>query len=44
MTFVRTKEVRKWKLHALRFWKRDVGALWLPFEKEKLDEFSKIKP
>ena len=44
MTFVETKEVKKWKPYALRFWERDVGALWLPSEREKLDEFSKIKP
>lgn len=27
----------------IQFWERELGALWIPFEREKINEFSKIK-
>ena len=31
-----------WKF--LEFWNRDVGALWLPFERRRIEEYSHVKP
>ena len=28
----------------IEFWNRDVGALWLPFEHERIKDFSQVKP
>jgi len=27
----------------IQLWKRELGALWIPYEREKINEFSKIK-
>ena len=37
----RPKSVTQLKM---KFWKRDTGALWLPFERKKITEFTKVKP
>jgi len=42
MTFV--ERIKRSKPRMIKFWRRELGALWLPFEKEKIIEFSKIKP
>ena len=42
MTFV--SKAKRWRPFIIRFWKREVGTLWLPFERERILEFSKIKP
>lgn len=26
------------------FWNRDLGSLWLPFELNQIEEFSRVKP
>jgi hypothetical protein len=44
LTFIETKRTECWKPPLVKFWKREVGALWLPFEKEELKEFSRVKP
>lgn len=44
MTFIETKRAKRWEPQLVEFWKREVGALWLPFEKEELEEFSRVKP
>lgn len=28
----------------IEFWNRDVGALWLPFERKQIKEFTKVRP
>ena len=38
---ISTKALSDFKL---KFWKRETGSLWLSFEREKIIEFSKIKP
>jgi len=41
MTFV--QRTRRLKPYLNKFWKRELGVLWLPFERERLIEFSRIK-
>ena len=40
--FVETKKRPPYHSN-LRLWKREFGALWVPFEREKIIEFSRVK-
>ena len=42
--FTEKKKTAPLKYFKLRLWKRESGQLWLPFEHEKIDEFSRVKP
>ena len=37
------QKARKLRLYVIRFWRREFGSLWLPFERERFLEFSKVK-
>jgi len=38
------KRVTPRKYFKMKFWRRESGAMWLPFEREKIIEFAKVKP
>lgn len=40
--FVEAKK-RPYRQLDFKLWKRELGALWIPFEREKITEFSKVK-
>ena len=44
MIFKCTRHRRGFLANRIQFWKRELGALWIPFEKERIIEFSEIKP
>jgi hypothetical protein len=44
LIFTEPRKRKRWKPHQIRLWKREYGALWLPFEQERIEKFSRVQP